>query len=327
MAARATIDGQGVHKTVDLHTTDWVDRGIVARNGTDNVFRVDGSITMLRRVSAYDASDDINSSVIACSWGRQPPGRCIGGGHGALTWPKSLAGTAYVPARVRHVERLERTRFLRCGVAEREQRWRVQRQRLDGGKRRAYGRSLKEHSGAVQQRRRDFLNNHRAGVPSPCCKGRNYDGSVDHRTGQQQPTAQPGPTTCTGITSWGWLAAQRYRMGLYGRGTIGQRLPRRSGGKSRGRWGSPCGLCGRRTGGNVIKRGLVGNGLALTGNRRRRAQHLRQHRDGCVITVSVASQRLEWPGGQARLQRYDRQGGRTPLRPGRWKGRAVARWA
>ena len=61
---KATIDGQGVRKTVDLQRSWWIVEGIVARNGTDNVFRVDGSNNVLRRVSAYDASNSLNSSVI-----------------------------------------------------------------------------------------------------------------------------------------------------------------------------------------------------------------------------------------------------------------------
>ena len=52
---KAIIDGQGVRKTVDLQRDWWVIEGVVARNGTDNVFRVDGNHNVLRRVSAYDA--------------------------------------------------------------------------------------------------------------------------------------------------------------------------------------------------------------------------------------------------------------------------------
>ena len=80
----------------------------------------------------------------------------------------------------------------------------------------AYGRSLK---GILRQSNSD------AAIQQPrwsiaVLQGRNHDGSdVDPRDRPAAATARPGPTTCTGITSWGWLA-QRYGMGLYGQGTM-----------------------------------------------------------------------------------------------------------
>ena len=57
---KAIIDGQGVRKTVDLQRSWWVIEGIVARNGLDNVFRVDGNHNVLRRVDRK--STRLNSS-------------------------------------------------------------------------------------------------------------------------------------------------------------------------------------------------------------------------------------------------------------------------
>ena len=75
---KAVIDGQGQRRPVQLGDNwgsnggpigDWyVVEGIVARNGTDTVIHVKGNNNVLRRVSAYNANLDVNSSVVLL-WG------------------------------------------------------------------------------------------------------------------------------------------------------------------------------------------------------------------------------------------------------------------
>lgn len=69
---QATIQGDGTYQTVQIGDTwpgpigDWyVLDGIVARGGYEQTIKIRGANVFLHRVSAYDASVDANSSVIA----------------------------------------------------------------------------------------------------------------------------------------------------------------------------------------------------------------------------------------------------------------------
>ena len=72
---KVILDGQG--KTIPLKLGDnwpgdnrswFVVEGLVARNGTEATVRIRGDHVVLRRVSAYDASIDDNSSVVSVVW-------------------------------------------------------------------------------------------------------------------------------------------------------------------------------------------------------------------------------------------------------------------
>lgn len=326
---KAIIDGQGVRKTVDLPRDWWVIEGIVARNGLDNVFRVDGNNNVLRRVSAYDASDDINSSVIMFL------------GDDNLLEDALVAGTGRYMAEIFGGDRNTFRRVFAmwsgwsgrdfCGVA-----WpngnNVGVYNASGSTVEnviAYGRSLK---GILVQSNSDAAissNNHVLGSIA-VLQGRNYDGSVwTYGTGQQQPTARPGPTTCTGITSWGWLA-QRYGMGLYGQGTMQGNVFRDVLAADNAGVGFSAvrPYAAGAQGGNVIERAtLTGNGLALTGNETTQGRNIYANTG---MVASITDSRIPGApgvtqGGGARLQRYvNRQATGAPLAPWEMESRAVA---
>ena len=326
---KAIIDGQGVRKTVDLQRDWWVIEGVVARNGTDNVFRVDGNHNVLRRVSAYDASDDINSSVIMFL------------GDDNLLEDALVAGTGRYMAEIFGGDRNTFRRVFAmwsgwsgrdfCGVA-----WpngnNVGVYNASGSTVEnviAYGRSLK---GILVQSNSDAAissNNHVLGSIA-VLQGRNYDGSVwTYGTGQQQPTARPGPTTCTGITSWGWLA-QRYGIGLYGQGTMQGNVFRDVLAADNAGVGFSAvrPYAAGAQGGNVIERAtLVGNGAALAGNETTQGRNIYANQG---MIASITDSRIPGApgvtqGGGARLQRYvNRQATGAPLAPWEMESRAVA---
>lgn len=216
---KATIDGQGVRKTVDLQRDYWIIEGIVARNGLDNVFRVDGNNNVLRRVSAYDASDDINSSVIMLLGDNNLVEDAIVAGTGRYM-AEIFEGSGNTLRRVFTMwEGWAGRQF--CGVA-----WpngnnigiyNASNATVENAI--AYGRSLK---GVMVQANSDTAvasNNHVLGSLA-VLQGRNYDGSAwTYGTGQAQPTSRPGPTSCTSLLAWS-SGAQRYGIGLWGQGTM-----------------------------------------------------------------------------------------------------------
>jgi len=216
---KATIDGQGVRKTVDLQRDYWVIEGIVARNGLDNVFRVDGNNNVLRRVSAYDASDDINSSVIMLLGDNNLVEDAIVAGTGRYM-AEIFEGSGNTLRRVFTMwEGWSGRQF--CGVA-----WpngnnigvyNASNATVENVV--AYGRSLK---GVMVQANADtaVANNNAVLGSIAILQGRDYDGSVwTYGTGQAQPTSRPGPTSCTSLLSWS-SGAQRYGFGLWGQGTM-----------------------------------------------------------------------------------------------------------
>ncbi len=216
---KVTIDGQGVRKTVDLQRDWWVIEGIVARNGTDNVFRVDGNNNVLRRVSAYDASDNINSSVVMLLGDNNLVEDAVVAGTGRYM-AEVFGGSGNTLRRVFTMWKGWSGREF-CGTA-----WpngnnigvyNASNATVENVI--AYGRALK---GVFLQANSDTVaaNNNRVLGSIAVLQGRDYDGSVwTYGTGQAQPTARPGPTSCTGLLSW-TSGAQRYSYGLWGQGNL-----------------------------------------------------------------------------------------------------------
>ena len=322
---KAIIDGQGVRKTVDLQRSWWVIEGIVARNGTDNVFRVDGSNNVLRRVSAYDASNDINSAVIMLL------------GNNNLVEDAIVAGTGRYMAEVykgsgntlRRVFTMwagwDGRQF--CGVA-----WpnsvsvgvyNASNTTVENAI--AYGRSLK---GVMVQANSDSSvanNNHVLGSIA-VLQGRDYDGSVWNYG--SYPT-RPGPTTCTSVDTLG-EGGDRVGFILFGQGTITNNVFRDVLAVDN----VGAGFDAHRpytagtVGGNILERAtLVGNGTALAGNETTQGRNIYANQG---MIASITDSRIPGApgvtqGGGARLQRYaNRQATGAPLAPWEMESRAVA---
>ena len=321
----AIIDGQGVRKTVDLQRSWWVIEGIVARNGTDNVFRVDGSNNVLRRVSAYNASTDINSSVIMLL------------GNNNLVEDAIVAGTGRYMAEVykgsgntlRRVFTMwagwDGRQF--CGVA-----WpngnnigvyNASNTTVENAI--AYGRSLK---GVMVQANSDTAvanNNHVLGSIA-VLQGRNYDGSVWNYG--SYPT-RPGPTTCTGVDKLG-EGGDRVGFILFGQGTITNNVFRDVLAVDNVGVGFDAHrpYTAGAVSGNVVERAtLVGNGAQLPTSQRGQGGNMYISLPGVDVRDSrIPGAPAQIAQGQgARLQMYvDRQPTGQPMTAWPMEGRAVA---
>ena len=320
---KATIDGQGVRKTVDLQRDWWVIEGIVARNGTDNVFRVDGSNNVLRRVSAYDASTDINSAVIMLL------------GANNLVEDALVAGTGRYMAEVykgsgntlRRVFTMwagwDGRQF--CGVA-----WpngnnigvyNASNTTVENVI--AYGRSLKGIMVQANSNNAVADNNHVLGSMS-VLQGRNYDGSVWNYGSYPN---RPGPTSCTGVLDLN-DGGDRVGFILFGQGTLTNNVFRDVLAVDNVGLGFDAHrpYTSGAVGGNVIERAtFTGNGAQLAPREALQGGNIYLGLPGVDVRDSRIPNAPLAQGGGAQLQMYvNRQPTGAPLTPWPMESRALA---
>jgi hypothetical protein len=219
-----TIDGQGVRIPLMLYRDWWIVDGLVLRNGAIAAARIEGDNNVLRRVSAYNADTNDNSSVIfiwgdsnlledvvAAGTGRytvevyQGNGNTLrrvfakwegwdGRGFCGVSWPNGYTIGVYNASNTT-VENVI-----------------------------AYGRA--PSAGIMVQANHDVAvaDNNQVLGSMALLQGRDTDGSVwTFGAGQEQPGSRPATTTnppCdTNITQWEW-GGQRVGFLLYGQGSL-----------------------------------------------------------------------------------------------------------
>jgi hypothetical protein len=223
---KVILDGQGQRRPVALgsnneaHGSWFVLEGLVARNGSDAVFHVRGSNNVLRRVSAYNANTDLNSTVILLWGSNNLVEDALAAGTGRYMI-ESFQGEGNTMRRVfTRWEGWDGRQF--CGVS-----WpngnnvgvyNASNTTVENVI--AYGRSLK---GIMVQANADNAraNNNAVLGSMALLQGRDHNGSVwTYGTGQAQPTSRPGPSDCPGnLTLWS-DGGDRYGFGLFGQGTL-----------------------------------------------------------------------------------------------------------
>lgn len=234
---QAVIDGQGANYPVRLGDNwgpngvigEWfVVEGIVARNGGLGAIRIEkGNHNVVRRVSAYNASTDDNSLVLAINWGSDNLVEdCVVAGTGRYMINVFTSNNNTVRRCFTRWDSWEGRNF--CGVT-----WpngnnvgiyNSNNTTIENVI--AYGRSL---TGIFIQANDASVsaNNNQILGSMALLQGRDYDGSVwTYGTGQAQPTSRPGPThnpygpACdTGITQWSW-GNHRTGFTLWGQGEL-----------------------------------------------------------------------------------------------------------
>lgn len=228
---KVTIDGQGQRRAIQLGDSwgpnggpigNWfVVEGIVARNGTDTVVHVKGSNNVLRRVSAYDADADLNSSVILLWGDANLLEDAVAAGRGRYM-VEVYQGNGNTIRRVfARYGQWDGRKF--CGVQ-----WphgynvgvyNASNTTVENVL--AFGRA--PAAGILLQANHDAAtadNNHILGSLSVLA-GRDYDGSAwTYGTGRAQPTQRPLPSDCpTNVTQWSW-GGQRAGFLFWGQGTL-----------------------------------------------------------------------------------------------------------
>lgn len=220
---RATVDGQGVRRVLELGSNNqawgnwFVIEGLVLRNGT-TVAHVRGSHNILRRISAYNADTNTNASVILLWGDNNLVEDAIAAGTGRYMIEVYQGGGNTVRRAFAMWGGWDGAEF--CGVA-----WpngnnvgvyNASNTTVENVI--AYGRSLK---GIMVQANSDNAvadNNYVLGSMA-LLQGRDYDGSIwTYGTGQAQPTDRPG-TQCDDILQWS-NGGQRYGIGLFGQGAL-----------------------------------------------------------------------------------------------------------
>ena len=234
---QAVIDGQGENYPVRLGDnwgphgaiSDWfVVEGLVARNGGLGAIRIEkGNHNVLRRVSAYNASTDDNSLVLAINWGSDNLVEdCVVAGTGRYMINVFTSNNNTVRRCFTRWDSWDGRNF--CGVnwpnGNNVGVYNSDNTTIENVI--AYGRSL---TGIFIQANDASVtaNNNQILGSMALLQGRDYDGSVwTYGSGQSQPTSRPGPThnpygpACdNGITQWSW-GSSRTGFELWGQGEL-----------------------------------------------------------------------------------------------------------
>lgn len=275
------IDGQGKRRPVQLGDNwggpnggpigDWyVVEGIVALNGTDAVVHVKGSNNVLRRVSAYRADPDLNSTVFLLWGDNNLVEDAVASGTGRYMF-EVYQGSGNTLRRVfAQWERWDGRQF--CGVQ-----WphgynvgvyNASNTTIENAI--AYGRA--PAVGVLVQANGDgtVASNNAVLGSMALLSGRDRDGSVwTYGTGLAQPASRPLPSACPdNVTQWSW-GGQRVGFALTGQGTMQNNIFRDVLAVDNMGVGFTAGrpYVGGTVGGNVLQRfTLAGNGEGATGS-------------------------------------------------------------
>jgi hypothetical protein len=203
-----------------LYRNWWAVEGLVLRNGAIAVARIEGDNNVLRRVSAYNADTNDNSAIIFI-WG-----------DGNLLEDVAAAGTGrYGIESYQSVNNTIRRAFVMPSGWDGRAFCGVQWPYIVGlGVYNSSGTTV-EHAitygrasqaGIMVQANADGVTAENNAVLGSMAllSGRDADGSIwTYGSGQTQPSARPGPTSCTVVTQWAW-GTQRVGFLLWGQGTL-----------------------------------------------------------------------------------------------------------
>lgn len=227
----ATIDGQGQRRPLQLGDTwgpnggpigNWfVVEGIVFKNGTDAVVHIKGSNNVLKRVSAYNANVDVNSTVFLLWGDNNLVEDSVAAGTGRYMFEVYQGSNNTMRRIFAQWEQWDGRQF--CGV-QWPHGYNIGVYNASGTTIEnaiAYGRA--PAVGILVQANDDnaVANNNAILGSMALLSGRDRNGQVwTYGSPTEQPTTRPLPSSCPdNVTQWSW-GGQRVGFALTGQGTM-----------------------------------------------------------------------------------------------------------